>query len=86
MSPPLDPLSIRCSIIARIGAIPVPGPTKIHGTSDSGARIPPVTTPTGISVPTIRIKLTEISLLANQQAISYKRRAEVSLNSSYTLQ
>src|SRR5436190_10075259 len=31
--------------------MPVPGPTKIQGTHDLGMRIPPSTSPTGISEP-----------------------------------
>jgi len=52
---PLEPSWIRCSIIARIGAIPVPGPTKIHGTTELGVRIPPLTRPTGISEPVVKL-------------------------------
>lgn len=55
MEIPIAPLRIRSSIIARMGAIPVPGPTKTQETGASGILISPFTNPTGISVPKIRI-------------------------------
>ena len=61
MSVPFERWWIRCSIKARIGAIPVPGPTNIQGTSEPGARIPPFTSPTGISEPGVRIVFRNIT-------------------------
>lgn len=81
-SVPLEHWWIRCSIKARIGAIPVPGPTNIQGTSEPGACIPPFTSPTGISEPEISVIFQKFYPLSNQQAISYKHHIEVSLDSS----
>lgn len=74
---PLSPLWTLCSIIARIGAIPVPGPTKIHGTPGPGVRIPPFTSLTAISVPIVIITWRAAYPRTTSRAILYIHHSEV---------
>ena len=83
---PLSPSWTLCSIIARIGAIPVPGPTKTQGTSELGVRIPPLTSRTGISITIVNVTDRVVYPRASQQAILYTHHIEVASDLSCTSQ